>query len=122
MRLFLGELSYLFDAPSLLLVDNQSAIQVTRNPEHHRCMKHLDLRFFWLRDMVNSGVIANPHCGHDHRSAHQGARWRQGCVCLASTGFDSAFSSCQCPGQVGVLVQVPWASGTLHGLARCFGF
>jgi hypothetical protein len=21
-------------------------------------MKHLDLRFFWLRDMVNSGVIA----------------------------------------------------------------
>jgi hypothetical protein len=58
MRSFLGELSYAFDAPSLLLMDNQSAIQVARNPEHHRRMKHLDLRFFWLRDMVNSGVIA----------------------------------------------------------------
>jgi hypothetical protein len=58
MRSFLGELGYAFDAPSLLLVDNQSAIQVARNPEHHGRMKHLDLRFFWLRDMVNSGVIA----------------------------------------------------------------
>jgi hypothetical protein len=31
MRSFLGELGYSFDAPSLLLVDNQSAIQVARN-------------------------------------------------------------------------------------------
>jgi hypothetical protein len=58
MRSFLGELGYSFDAPSLLLVDNQLAIQVAHNPEHHGRMKHLDLRFFWLRDMVNSGVIA----------------------------------------------------------------
>jgi hypothetical protein len=58
MRSFLGKLSYSFDTPLLLLVDNQSAIQVTRNPEHHGRMKHLDLRFFWLRNMVNPGVIA----------------------------------------------------------------
>jgi hypothetical protein len=57
MRSFLGKLGYSFDAPSLLLVDNQSAIQVARNPEHHGRMKHLNLRFFWLCDMVNSGVI-----------------------------------------------------------------
>jgi hypothetical protein len=54
MHSFLGELGCSFDAPSLLLVDNQSAIQVTRDPEHHGRMKHLDLRFFWLSDMVNS--------------------------------------------------------------------
>jgi hypothetical protein len=58
MRSFLGELGYAFDAPSLLLVDNQSAIQVARNSEHHGRMKHLDLRFFWLSNMVNSGAIA----------------------------------------------------------------
>jgi hypothetical protein len=58
MRAFLGELGYSFNAQSLLLMDSQSAIQVTCNPEHHGRMKHLDLRFFWLRDMVNSGVIA----------------------------------------------------------------
>jgi hypothetical protein len=55
---FFGKLSYLFDTPSLLLVDNQLAIQAACNPEHHGCMKHLNLRFFWLRDMLNSGVIA----------------------------------------------------------------
>jgi hypothetical protein len=58
MRSFLGKLGYSFDAPLLLLVDNLSAIQVARNPEHHGRMKHLDLRFFWLCDMVNSGDIA----------------------------------------------------------------
>jgi hypothetical protein len=57
MHSFLGELGYSFDVPSLLLVDTQSAIQVVRNPEHHRRTKHLDLRFLWLHDMVNSGVI-----------------------------------------------------------------
>jgi hypothetical protein len=92
MRSFLGELGYSFDAPSLLLVDNQSAIQVARNPEHHGRLKSLDLRFFWLRDMVNSG------------SAHQGARSRQGRGRLTSTGSDSALSSSRCPGQEGVLM------------------
>jgi hypothetical protein len=107
MRSFLGKLGYSFDAPSLLLVDNQSAIQVARNPEHHRRMKHLDLRFFWLRDMVNSGVIAvryiptvdiaaDPFTKVLARVKSRGR--------LTSTGSDSALSSSRCPGQEGVLV------------------
>jgi hypothetical protein len=79
MHLFLGELSYSFNTPSLLLVDNQSAVQVARNPEHHGHVKHLDLRFFWSRNMVNLGVIAvryiptavtgsNTRCGKNLRS------------------------------------------------------
>jgi hypothetical protein len=58
MRSFLNKLGYSFNPPLLLLVENQSAIQAACNPEHHRRMKHLNLRFFWLRDMVNSGIIA----------------------------------------------------------------
>jgi hypothetical protein len=58
MRSFLGELGHSSGAPSLLLVDNQAAIQVARNPEHRGCMKYLNLHFFWLRNMVNSGIIA----------------------------------------------------------------
>jgi hypothetical protein len=108
MRSFLGELGYSFDAPSLLLVDNQSAIQVARNPEHHGRMKHLDLRFFWLRKMVNSGLIAvrrtTSHRGHDHGSAYQGAGSRQGRGRLAPTGSDSALSSSRRQDQEGVLV------------------
>ena len=31
-----------------------------KNPEHHGRMKHLDLRFHWLRDKVEHGMI-NPN-------------------------------------------------------------
>ena len=51
------ELGYSVKSPSDLWVDNQSAIQVAKNPEHHGRMKHLDLNYFWLRDQVAYGVI-----------------------------------------------------------------
>jgi hypothetical protein len=57
MRQLLGELGFDVSKPSLLLLDNQSAIQVARNPEHHGRMKHLDLRFYWLRNVVVAGQI-----------------------------------------------------------------
>ena len=57
MRQFMGELGYPSSTSSTLLMDNQSAISVSKNPEHHGRMKHLDLRWYWLRDSVDSGVI-----------------------------------------------------------------
>lgn len=57
MRNLLGELGYKFTAPSILCMDNQSAISVAKNPEHHGRMKHLDLRWYWLRDVVEDGLI-----------------------------------------------------------------
>jgi len=57
MRQFMGELGYTISDPSLLRMDNQSAIAVSKNPEHHSRMKHLSLRFFWLRDAVQDGLI-----------------------------------------------------------------
>jgi hypothetical protein len=61
MRNILGEFGYKFTSPSILHIDNQSAISVAKNPEHHGRMKHLDLRFYWLRDAVESGLIAPQH-------------------------------------------------------------
>ena len=57
MRQFMGELGYPPSSSSVLLMDNQSAISVSKNPEHHGRMKHLDLRWFWLRDVVDYGLI-----------------------------------------------------------------
>ena len=57
MRQFMGELGYPVPTACTLLMDNQSAISVSKNPEHHGRMKHLDLRWFWLRDTVDSGII-----------------------------------------------------------------
>ena len=58
MRNILKEFGYKINGPSSLRCDNKSAIQVAKNPEHHGRMKHLDLRFFWLRDAVESGIIS----------------------------------------------------------------
>jgi hypothetical protein len=61
MRNILGEFGYPISSPSTLYIDNQSAISVAKNPEHHGRMKHLDLRYYWLRDAVEAGLIAPQH-------------------------------------------------------------
>jgi hypothetical protein len=58
MHQFIGELRYDVSSASLLQMDNQSAIAVNKNPEHHGKMKHLFLCLFWLRDVVQDGLIA----------------------------------------------------------------
>jgi hypothetical protein len=52
-----GELGFNVSKPLLLLLDHQSAIQVARNPKHHGHMKHLNLCFYWLRNIVVAGQI-----------------------------------------------------------------
>ena len=52
MQNLFKELGYTPLAPAKLCVDNQSAILVANDPEHHGRMKHLDLCFYWLRDQV----------------------------------------------------------------------
>ena len=57
MRSLLSELGYDMSGSSLMRLDNQSALAVAKNPEHHGRMKHMDLRYFWLRDVVEKGLI-----------------------------------------------------------------
>ncbi len=51
---FMGELGYSITGPSLLRMDNQLAIAVSKNPEHHSKMNHLSLHLF---DAVQDGLI-----------------------------------------------------------------
>ena len=57
-RNILQEFGYPVDYPSTLFIDNQSALTVSKNPEHRGRMKHLDLHFFWLHDQVEAKVIS----------------------------------------------------------------
>jgi hypothetical protein len=61
MRNLMHEMGYTVKVSSPLMIDNLSALSVTKNPEHHGRMKQLDLRFFWLRDQVENGVIVTHH-------------------------------------------------------------
>lgn len=40
-----------------MFMDNQSAMRVVKNPEHHGRMKHLDICYYWIRDEVHKGTI-----------------------------------------------------------------
>ena len=57
LRNVLKELGFEVKQSSSLFMDNQSAVQVAKNPEHYERMKHLDLAFYWLRDIVDKGFI-----------------------------------------------------------------
>ena len=69
LRYLLTELGYKFIGPSTLFLDNNSAVQVAKNPEHHGRIKHLDLRLYWLRDQVNLGAIRILHLRTDDMPA-----------------------------------------------------
>ena len=58
MRNILSEFGHSTSYASTLLIDNKSGIDVAKNPEHHGRMKHLDLRFYWLREAVQDSTIA----------------------------------------------------------------
>jgi len=51
------ELSIPLPGASSLLIDNQSAISVAKDPEHHGRMKQLDLCYYWLQDAVQEQAI-----------------------------------------------------------------
>ena len=63
------EFGYKFIRPFTLFLDNNSAVQVAKNPEHHGRIKHLDLRLYWLRDQVNLGAIRIVHLRTDDMPA-----------------------------------------------------
>lgn len=61
LRNLFTEFGFTLSSPSTLYIDNLSALSVAKNPEHHGRMKHLDLRFYWLRDEVAKGHIKVVH-------------------------------------------------------------
>lgn len=42
--------------------DNMSTIKLSKNPVMHQRSKHIDVRYFFLRDLVNDGVIELKYC------------------------------------------------------------
>ena len=40
-----------------ILCDNQSCIKMTENPFFHDKSKHIEVRYHFIRDMVQKGVV-----------------------------------------------------------------
>ena len=63
------ELGYDVSRPSPLLVDNKSALQVAKHPEHQSAMKHVHRAYHWVRDQVERGRITVAHIPGDENPA-----------------------------------------------------
>jgi hypothetical protein len=60
-RYFLEELGFDVSRPSPLFLDNASAQQVVKNPEHQSTMKHVHRSWNWIRAQVHDGLIEVKH-------------------------------------------------------------
>ena len=48
LRQLLAELGQGMPSPTILHIDNQSAIAIAQNPEFHECMKHINVHYHFL--------------------------------------------------------------------------
>ena len=55
---FLKELDYKKNIKSILLrIDNKKSISFIKNSESHKSIKHIDIRWYWIRDAVERSQI-----------------------------------------------------------------
>lgn len=62
LRVFLNEIGYLQEEPTLLNEDNQPCIALTKNPVHHARTKHLDIQLHFVRQQVEKKVVTLAYC------------------------------------------------------------
>lgn len=66
MRRILQDMGYAHKGGTNIMCDNSSTIKLATNPVLHSRTKHIDVRFHFLRDLVNDGTIRMMFCGtHD---------------------------------------------------------
>jgi hypothetical protein len=57
LRLLLSELGQDSSSPTVLHIDNQSTIAIVQNPEFHERMKHIDVCYHYIRQVVDDGAL-----------------------------------------------------------------
>ena len=53
----------------VILCDNHSCIKMTENPVFHNKSKHIEIRYFYIRDMVQKGAIKLQYVSTDGQVA-----------------------------------------------------
>jgi len=58
-----GDLMGTKETPVKLIMDNTSAIALSKNPVHHDRSKHIDTRYHFLRECIEEGKVEIDHIG-----------------------------------------------------------
>ena len=59
------------DHPMLILTDNQGAMALAKNPNHHQRSKHIDVRYHFVRQQVAERTIQLDYVATTHQAADQ---------------------------------------------------
>jgi ATP sulfurylase len=57
IRMILKELNIAIVTPSIIYVDNQPAIRISENDSDHDRTKHIDVRHYFIRDLIKEGAV-----------------------------------------------------------------
>jgi hypothetical protein len=47
-----------FNKPQTIHIDNNSALDLAKNPKHHDRTKHIDIRYHFIREVIENGQVA----------------------------------------------------------------
>jgi len=64
------QIGFNLDVPIKIYVDHVSAINLAKNPVFHQRIKHIDIRYHFLRDQVGKNMIKLEYCRSDRRYFH----------------------------------------------------
>ena len=57
LRILLKEMNMNVETPSIIYVDNQASIRISENDADHDRTKHIDIRHYFIRDLINNNEI-----------------------------------------------------------------
>jgi hypothetical protein len=64
-----GDLLGTKEASVKLLMDNKSALALSKNPVHHDRSKHIDTKFHFIRECIEEGKVEVDHIGTEEQLA-----------------------------------------------------
>ena len=54
---------------TIIFCDNNSTIKLSKNPVNHGRSKHIDVRYYFLRDLNNEGTVELQYCRSEDQLA-----------------------------------------------------
>lgn len=90
LRQLTSELGSPPKTPTTIFEDNQSAIAMSKNPQFHGRAKHIDIKYHFIREQVNSGTVKLEYCPTEEMTADiftKGLSREQFCKLRNKTGI-----------------------------------
>ncbi|CAI7863175.1 unnamed protein product [Closterium sp. NIES-53] len=69
LRRLCEDLGFRQQEPTVIFVDNQSAIALATGEQMSQRIKHMDVRYHWTRKAVRDGVVRSEYCPTAHQAA-----------------------------------------------------